>query len=389
MSQWRRRLVKIPFNKPFIVGKELYYIAQSVLSGHTAGDGEFTRKCQDLLEERLGAKKVLLVHSCTAALEMAAMLTGVEPGDEVIMPSFTFVSTANAFYMRGARIVFVDIREDTLNLDEDKAASALTKRSKAIVPVHYAGVGCEMDTIMKAAGRAGAFVVEDAAQALDSTYKGRFLGAIGDLGALSFHETKNFIMGEGGALVINNESLIERAEIIREKGTDRNKFFRGEVDKYTWVDVGSSYPPSDMLAAFLYAQLEQMEQILSRREEIFKRYYEALKPLSDAGLVRLPVISDGCRCNNHMFYILLDDERTRDSLMKYLQSRGILAIFHYQPLHLSKVGRSIGYSDGDLPMTEAISGRILRLPFYYELTASEQDEVVDRIVEFFGSPKAG
>lgn len=371
--------IRIPFNKPFIVGKEMYYIAQSVLSGHISGDGVFTKKCHALMQEKFGAKKVMLTTSCTAALEMAAVLCDIGPGDEVIMPSYTFVSTANAFYLRGAMPVFVDIRSDTLNIDEMKIEEAVTGRTKAIVPVHYAGVGCEMDAIMDIAGRKGLLVVEDAAQAVNSRYKDRYLGTIGDIGAYSFHETKNFICGEGGAIAVNNGGFVERAEIIREKGTDRSKFFRGEVDKYTWVDMGSSYLPSDLLAAFLYAQLENMDKIDQRRLKVFDYYHGALAPLKDEGRLETPP----CR-NTHMFYILLKDEKARDALMMHLKKMGVLAVFHYQPLHLSAIGRSMGYKEGRMPVTESVSGRLLRLPFYYEITEAEQEEVVGHIRSFFG-----
>jgi dTDP-4-amino-4,6-dideoxygalactose transaminase len=374
---------RIPFNKPFIVGKELYYVAQSVIGGHTAGDGPFTKKCQALMEERFNAGKILLTHSCTAALEMAAILCDVKEGDEVILPSFTFVSTANAFYLRGAKLIFVDIRPDTLNLDETRIEDALSDQTKVIVPVHYAGVGCEMDTITDLADQHNLFVVEDAAQAVNAKYKDRFLGTIGDIGTLSFHETKNFICGEGGAICINNEALIARAEIIREKGTNRSKFFRGEVDKYSWVDVGSSYLPSDILAAFLYAQLEKMDEINKRREEIFNYYYRALIPLVNDGHLKLPFVSSTCTTNSHLFYILLEDEDTRNALMDHLKSRSILSVFHYLPLHLSTVGRTFGYTEGQLPITESVSGRLLRLPFYYGLTYEDQDEIVDGIRDFF------
>jgi dTDP-4-amino-4,6-dideoxygalactose transaminase len=374
----------IPFNRPVIVGKELDYIRQSIDSMHISGDGLFTKKCQRLMEDKFNAKKILLTHSCTAALEMAAILCEVGPGDEVVLPSFTFVSTANAFYLRGAKLRFVDIRPDTLNIDEENIEGAITKFTKAIVPVHYAGNGCAMDAIMEIARRHKLYVVEDAAQGANAKYNGRYLGTIGDLGAYSFHETKNFICGEGGAIVINHEAFIERAEIIREKGTNRSKFFRGEVDKYTWVDIGSSYLPSDLLAAFLYAQLENMDKICQRRREIFEYYYGALTPLALDGMVRLPTISPECECNGHMFYILLKEEETRDALMKYLKSKGILAIFHYLPLHLSPIGRSMGYQEGDFPVTESTSGRLLRLPFYYELKKEEQGEIVAWIKKFFG-----
>jgi len=375
--------MKIPFNRPFIIGKELYYISQSVISGHTAGDGVFTKKCHELIKEKLGARMVLLTTSCTAALEMSAILCNISPGDEVILPSFTFVSTVNAFYMRGARPVFVDIRPDTLNLDETKVEEAITEKTKVIVPVHYGGVGCDMDVIMDIANRHGLLVVEDAAHALNSEYKEQYLGTIGDIGAFSFHETKNYICGEGGAIILNNEDFIERAEIVREKGTDRSKFFRGEVDKYTWVDLGSSYLPSDILAAFLYAQLENMNEIDIRRRGIFDYYLKTLSPLAEKGVLKLPVIPPECRSCGHLFYIILKDEEIRNGLMNYLKSRGIGAVFHYLPLHLSTVGSSLGGKDGQLPVTESVSGRLLRLPLFYELKEDEQDYIVESIRSFF------
>ena len=379
--------MKIPFNRPFIIGRELEYIAQAVKNGHISGNGPFTKKCQALMEEKFKAKKILLTHSCTAALEMAMMLCRVGPGNEVILPSFTFVSTANAFHLRGAKPVFVDIREDTLNIDETKIAKAITNSTKAIVPVHYAGVSCEMDIIMDIARRHEVYVVEDSAQGVNAKFKKQYLGTIGDLGAYSFHETKNFICGECGALVINNEAFIERAEIIWEKGTNRSKFFRGEVDKYTWVDIGSSYLPSDLLAAFLYAQLENIDKIEKRRGEILEYYYRALHPLAMDGMLKLPTIPKECESNNHMFYILLKDEETRNTLMGYLKSNGILAIFHYVPLHLSPIGRSMGYKEGQLPVTESVSGRLLRLPLYYSIEDEDQAEVVRYIKKFFKGDK--
>ncbi len=375
--------MKIPFNRPFIVGKELDYMAQSVLNSHISGDGPFTKKCQAFMEEKFKAKKILLTQSCTAALEMAAILCEVGSGDEVILPSFTFVSTANPFYIRGCKLVFMDIRPDTLNIDETKIEQAITEKTRVIVPVHYAGVGCEMDTIMDIAYQHNLYVVEDAAQGVNAKFNNKYLGTIGDIGTYSFHETKNVVCGEGGAIVINKEKFIERAEIIREKGTNRSKFFRGEVDKYTWVDIGSSYLPSDLLAAFLYAQLENMDEICKRRQEIFDYYYQGLTPLAMDGFLRLPVVSPECECNSHMFYIILKDEETRNALMDYLKSNGILAIFHYLPLHLSLIGRSMGYKDDQFPVTESMSGRLLRLPFYYNLKKEEQDEVVRSIKIFF------
>lgn len=375
----------IPFNKPFIVGKELHYISQAVINGHIAGDGFFTRQCHTLLEQKFHARKVLLTHSCTAALEIAALLCDIHHGDEVILPSFTFVSTANAFCLRGAKPVFVDIRPDTLNINENLIEKAITPRTKVIVPVHYAGVACEMDAIMSIARHYGLLVVEDAAQGVSSLYKNKYLGTIGNLGTYSFHETKNFISGEGGALVVNDERFIERSEIIREKGTNRSQFFRGEVDKYTWVDFGSSYLPSDIVAAFLFAQLENIELINKRRQEIFDYYYDGLLPLAEKGLLELPHIPHGCQCNNHLFYVLLADEQTRDALMRFLKARGINAVFHYLPLHLSKIGRSIGYKDKDLPVTESMSARLLRLPYYYELSRDDQEIVMTEVRCFFKS----
>lgn len=374
---------KIPFNKPYIAGKELYYIAQAVELGNISGDGYFTQKCCDLMETKFRAKKVMLTHSCTAALEMAAILCDIHPGDEVIMPSFTFVSTANAFALRGAAIRFAGIRPDTLNLDENLIEPLITEKTKAIVPVHYAGVGCDMDAIMAVADRYRLLVVEDAAQGVNSTYNGRYLGTIGHLGTYSFHETKNFISGEGGALVINDERFIERAEIIRVRGTNRCAFFRGEVDHYTWVDVGSSYLMSDLLSGFLYAQLENMDQINQQRNDIWHFYHQALVPLANDGRLRLPYIPPSCDSNSHLFYIILPDEATRDALMGYLKERQIHAVFHYVPLHTSDVGRSMGYRFGQLPVTESMSGRLLRLPFYYELIREQQQTIVDTIFRFF------
>ncbi len=313
----------IPFNKPYIAGKELFYIAQAVEFANLSGDGYFTDKCSQLMENKFAAQKVLLTHSCTAALEMAAILCDIKPGDEVIMPSFTFVSTANAFALRGAKIKFVDIRPDTLNLDENKIESLITDKTKVIVPVHYAGVSCEMNRIMEIARRYNLLVVEDAAQGVNSKYNGKYLGTIGHLGTYSFHETKNFISGEGGALIINEPEFIRRAEIVRERGTNRSQFFRGEVDAYTWVDIGSSYLMSDLLAAFLYAQLENMDQIIRQRNEIWDFYHKALIPLVNEGKLRLPYIPPCCESNSHLFYIILPDEETRDGLMQYLKKQSI------------------------------------------------------------------
>jgi dTDP-4-amino-4,6-dideoxygalactose transaminase len=374
---------KIPFNKPSIVGKELDYILQSFSDAHIAGDGLFTKKCHAFLEEKLGAKKILLTTSGTAALEMAAMLMGVGPDDEVILSSFSHVSTANAFYLRGAKPVFVDIRPDTLNIDETKIENAITELTKVVVPMHYAGIGCEMDAIMRIARKHSLLVVEDAAQAFTAKYRNEYLGTIGDIGAYSFHETKNVICGEGGALVINNKAFIERAEIIRDKGTNRSDFVRNAVDKYSWMDIGSSYSPADLLAAILYAQLENIDKIALRRKEIFDYYYEALQPLANDGHLTLPVIPPQCRGNDHIFYIILKNEPARNALIHYLKTRGICAVFHFVPLHLSPIGRKMGYKENQLPVTESMSCRLLRLPFYYELKHEEQVAIIDAISEFF------
>jgi len=373
---------RIPFNKPFIVGKELYYIAQAVTFGNLAGDGYFTQNCCRILQEQFGIQKVLMTPSCTAALEMAAILCDLGPGDEVILPSFTFVSTANAFVRLGAKPIFVDIRPDTLNLDEKLIEEAITPNTKTIFPVHYAGVGCEMNRIMTIAKRHNLRVVEDAAQGVNAFYDGRALGSIGDLGTYSFHETKNYICGEGGALCINSPEMIERAEIIRDKGTNRSQFFRGQVDKYTWVDVGSSYVPSEICSAFLYAQLEMLDAISERRREIYQFYRHHLKPLEAAGLLRLPHKPDDCNSNYHMFYILLSDTPTRDGLITFLKQSGIEAVFHYVPLHSSPMGQRLGYKEGDLPITENLSGRLLRLPFYHDITEEEQTRVVEKLTKF-------
>lgn len=370
---------QIPFNKPFIAGKELYYIAQAVAFGNISGDGVFTQKCSALLEERFGILKALMTPSCTAALEMAAILCDLGPGDEVILPSFTFVSTANAIVRLGARPVFVDIRPDTLNIDDSKIEDAITDRTKAIFPVHYAGVGCEMERIMTIARKYDLWVVEDAAQGVNSFYNGRALGSIGHLGCYSFHETKNYICGEGGALCINDPELVERAEIIRDKGTNRKQFFRGEVDKYTWVDVGSSYVPSELCCAFLYGQLELLDEISSRRDAVYQAYLRPLKSLQDEGLLRLPHIPEECTSNYHMFYVVLPDAAARDRLLAYLREREIYPVFHYVPLHTSPMGARFGCAAGDLPVTEDVSGRLLRLPFYHEITELEQAKVAGQI----------
>jgi len=381
-------LIKIPFNKPFIAGKELYYVAQAVTYGNLGGDGRFTQQCCRVLEERFGINKVLLVPSCTAALEMAAMLFGIKPGDEVILPSFTFVSTANCIVRLGAKPVFVDIRPDTLNMDDALLERAITDRTRAVFPVHYAGVGCDMDRIMTIAEKYGLRVAEDAAQGVNSFYNGRALGSIGQLGCYSFHETKNYICGEGGALCINDPTLSERAEIIRDKGTNRQQFFRGQVDKYTWVDVGSSYVPSELCAAFLFAQLEMLDAISRRRRAIYQFYRERLEPLESEGLLRLPEVPEECISNYHLFYILLSDRASRDELMAHLQQQGIHAVFHYVPLHSSPMGQTFGYREGDLPVTEELSGRLLRLPLYYDITEEEQRQVVAHISAFARKSRA-
>jgi len=373
----------IPFNKPFIVGKELFYISQAVLNGNISGDGDFTKKCHAWMEGRFGVKKVLLTNSGTAALEMAAILADIGPGDEVIMPSFTFVSTANAFVLRGASIRFVDIRPDTLNLNEKLIAEAITPQTKAIVPVHYAGVGCDMETIMGLADEHKLLVIEDAAQAVNATYNGKYLGTIGHLGCYSFHETKNFICGEGGALAINDERFLERAEVIREKGTNRSKFFRGEVDKYTWTDIGSSYLPSEIIAAFLYAQLEESETITKKRRTIFCNYATALAPLAAQGHIHLPYTPEGCTHNGHMFYIITNTAQERTDLISHLKVQGIHAVFHYLPLHTSPMGQKMGGSGIELPVTEDISERLVRLPCYFELSEKDQERVVGEIHAFF------
>lgn len=370
---------RIPFNKPFISGKELQYVTQAITEGKIASDGQFTKSCARLLEETFGIAKVLMTPSCTAALEIGAILCDLQPGDEVILPSYTFVSTANAIARLQARPVFVDIRPDTLNIDEKLIEQAVTARTRAIFPVHYAGVSCEMDRIMEIAGRHGLTVLEDAAQGVNSFYKGRPLGSIGHLAAYSFHETKNYVCGEGGALCVNASEHIERAEIIRDKGTNRSRFLRGMMDKYTWVDVGSSYVPSEINCAFLYAQLEQLESISQRRRDIHDFYYHHLAPLEKSGWLQCPSIPEHCESNYHMFYVLLPNSDVRDRLIANLKEDGIAAPFHYVPLHTAPVGMSFGYREGDLPVTENLSSRLIRLPFYYELSEMEQMQVVSRI----------
>lgn len=374
--------IRVDFNRPVIVGRELEYMKQAIENGHISGDGPFTKKCHAFLEDELGVQKALLTTSCTHALEMAAILLEMQPGDEVIIPDFTFVSTVNAFVLRGARPVFLDIRPDTLNLDESRLEAAITPKTKAIVPVHYAGVGCEMDTIMDVAARHNIAVIEDNAHGLLGKYKGKYLGTFGSMASQSFHETKNFTSGEGGALLINNARLAERAEIIREKGTNRSRFFRGQVDKYTWVDIGSSYLPSDILAAFLFAQFEQCEKIQYHRKQVWDIYNAGLKDWANAHNVQLPYVPEHCEQSYHMFYILLPNLDLRQKFITYLRERGIYSVFHYLPLHLSEMGQRFGGRAGDLPITENVSDRLVRLPFHNALTSDEQEQVIDVIREF-------
>lgn len=368
----------IPFNRPTPRGRELELIEQALASSHLRGDGQFTRACHEFLKQRCEAQAALLVHSGTGALEMAAILADVGPGDEVIMPSFTFVSTANAFVLRGATPVFVDIRADTMNLDEQLVEAAITPRTRAIVAVHYAGVACDMNALKALADRHGLLLIEDAAQALGSTYHGRPLGAIGDLGALSFHETKNVISGEGGALLVGNPAFVERAEIIREKGTNRSAFFRGFVDKYTWVDVGGSYLPSEIIAAFLLAQLEALDVITAERLQHWQRYHDALAPLEQAALLRRPVIPEGCEHNGHMYYVLLPDLATRSRVIQQLQERGVQSVFHYVPLHSAPAGLRFGRTPGPMINTDSAGDRLLRLPMFAHL-GNGVDEVVESL----------
>lgn len=373
----------IPFNRPPYVGTEPEYMMKAISNRKICGDGEFTKKCNTWIEEKTGTSKALLTTSCTQALEMAALLTDIEPGDEVIMPSFTFVSTANAFVMRGARIVFVDIRPDTQNIDEKLIENAITDKTKAIVPVHYAGVGCEMDTILEIGRKHSIRVVEDAAQGVMSTYKGRGLGSLGDFGCYSFHETKNYSMGEGGAILIRNEADIERAEIVREKGTDRSRFLRGQVDKYTWVDCGSSYLPSDINAAYLWAQLEEADKINQDRLASWNMYYERLKPLEEKGILQLPYIPAECEHNAHMFYIKTGGLEERTALTAYLKDAGVGSAFHYVPLHSAPAGERFGVMAGEDRYTTNTYERLLRLPMYYGLTEEEIEKACNRIMEFY------
>lgn len=369
--------IRIPFNWPYMTGKELYYIAEAHFNGSLAGDGPFTKRCHGWLEKRTGCNKGLLTHSCTAALEMAALLLDIQPGDEIIMPSYTFVSTANAFVLRGGVPVFVDIREDTLNLDERLIEAAITPRTRAIVPVHYAGVACEMDVIMSIAKYHGLKVVEDAAQGVMARYKGRALGSIGDLGAYSFHETKNVISGEGGALLINDLDLALRAEIIREKGTDRSRFFRGEVDKYTWKEVGSSFLPGELIAAFLWAQLEEADRITKERLASWQRYHSLLEALEAKGILRRPIVPDDCEHNAHMYYVLLAPEIDRQKVLNVFKKNEIGSVFHYVPLHSSPAGVCYGRAHGNLDITNQQSNRLIRLPLWVGLSEEKQHRVAD------------
>ncbi|MCB0354153.1 MAG: dTDP-4-amino-4,6-dideoxygalactose transaminase [Bdellovibrionales bacterium] len=375
----------IPFNKAHISGKELFYIAQAVTQGELKGDGPFTKKCHTWLEERFGILKALLTHSCTGALEMAAILADIQKGDEVIMSSFTFTSTANAFLLRGAKPIFCEIREDTLNIDETQIEALITERTKAIVPMHYAGVGCEMDAIMEIAQRHNLVVIEDAAHAIMAKYRGEWLGSIGDIGTFSFHETKNYSSGEGGALLLKDPELILRSEIIREKGTNRSQFFRGQVDKYSWVDVGSSYLPSEIIAAFLYGQLENADEINDERLAIWSRYHEAFETIEEAGDVRRPIIPSHCEHNAHMYYLLLDSLETRTDFISHCAKQGSSAVFHYVPLHLSPMGRRLGNRAGQFPITEELSDRLVRLPLYCGLSREDQAIVCSAVRSYFSA----
>ena len=375
-------MITIPFNRPYAVGTEFEYIRQAIENVHTCGDGPFTKKCHALLEQTIGVPKALLTTSCTHALEMSALLLDIQPEDEVIVPSFTFVSTVNAFVLRGATPIFIDVRPDTLNLNEAKLEQLITPRTKAIVPVHYAGIGCEMDAILEIAGRYGIAVVEDNAHGLFGKYKGKYLGTFGCMATQSFHETKNFNCGEGGALLINDPKYIERAEVIREKGTNRSRFYRGQVDKYTWVDLGSSYLPSDMLAAYLYAQLEVHEKIQAKRQQVWEYYHEHLQDWAQENGIRFPIVPDHCDQAFHMFYLLLPSLEKRQALIAHLKAQDIVAPFHYLPLHLSEVGRKFGGKEGDCPVTEDVSDRLIRLPLYNDLTEADLARIVKAVREF-------
>jgi dTDP-4-amino-4,6-dideoxygalactose transaminase len=370
----------IPFNKPYITNKEYKYVKYALNRNHISGDGYYTKKVNKFIEEKFGAEKALMTTSCSSALEMTAILLDLKGGDEVILPSYTFVSTANAIVIRGAKPIFADICEETLNIDPLDIKRKITKNTRAIFPVHYAGVSCDMDSIMKIAKDNKLKIVEDAAQGVNAKYKGKYLGTIGDIGCYSFHESKNYSSGEGGAILINDEeSLSIRAEIIREKGTNRSQFFRGEVDKYSWVDIGSSYLPSDVLAALLYSQFEQLDEIQHKRRRVYESYYNGLKDLEKQDKLRLPIIPEGCESNYHMFYILLNSEKERNYLMDKLKEKEITSVFHYIPLHSSPMGLELGYKQGDLPRTENLSGRLLRLPMFAQLQAEEIDYIIEQI----------
>ena len=374
------RVKHIPFNRPYLTGKEMDYLLEAHASGVLAGDGAFTKRCNAWLEGATGTAKALLTHSCTAALEMAALLFDIKPGDEIIMPSYTFVSTANAFVLRGGVPVFVDIRPDTLNLDEALLEGAITSRTRAIVPVHYAGVGCEMDTIMAIASRHGLAVLEDAAQGAMATYKGRPLGSIGTLGALSFHETKNVISGEGGALLVNDRRLVDRAEVIREKGTNRARFYRGEVDKYTWEDVGSSFLPGEIVAAFLWAQLQRAQEITDARLALWARYHEAFAHPETQGIIRRPILPDSCEHNAHMYYLLLAPDIDRDLTLDRLRVRGVRSVFHYVPLHSSPAGKRYGRVYATVPVTDDVAARLIRLPIWVGMSDNDQARVIESVM---------
>ncbi len=373
----------ISFNEPIMLEKAFTYVREAINNKKLSGDGEFTKRCSYWLERWCGRGHVFLTTSCTHATEMAAMLAGIQPGDEVIMPAYTFVSTADAFVLRGAKVKFIDIRPDTMNLDESLIEDAITEKTKAIVPVHYAGVGCEMDTVMEIAKRRRLLVIEDAAQGVMSTYKGQALGSIGDYGCYSFHETKNYSMGEGGAIAVRDDKMVEMAEIIREKGTDRSKFFRGQVDKYTWVEVGSSYLPSELNAAYLWAQLEQADQIFRDRMQIWRMYEEGFRELADAGKVELPHIPEGCSHNAHMFYMKVKDLKERTRLISYMKSRGIILVFHYVPLHTAPAGRKYGKFVGEDRYTTKESERLVRLPLYYGMKPIDTERVICAVEDFY------
>jgi dTDP-4-amino-4,6-dideoxygalactose transaminase len=376
-------MYRIPFNRACVIGPELEYLREALANDHISGDGPFTKRCQELLEQQFATRRALLTTSCTAALEIAARLCDFRAGDEVIMPSYTFVSTANAAVLAGAVPVFVDIREDTLNIDEELIEAAITERTRAIFPVHYAGIGCEMGVIIAIAKRYGLLVVEDAAQGVFACHNGEWLGTIGDLGCYSFHETKNFSCGEGGALLVNSDAFIQRAEILREKGTNRSQFLRGQIDKYSWVDVGSSYVLSDMLAGFLLGQLENMLKITARRAQICEEYRQWLEPLSERGLIRMPFVPSNCRGNHHMFYVLCANIEERTALIGSLGNSGILAVFHYVPLHSAPRGHQYHLNQPSLPITDDVSARLLRLPLYYDMSAADVRDVVREIYKFY------